>query len=68
MSASRDASRRRYKLKDELRYWVTLDLIRRRGLRIEEFGTGWRVCGSGVDVLASDLRVLEPPDLEPARY
>lgn len=68
MSKSESPAHRRYALARELRYWVTLDLIRRRGLRIEEFGIGWRVCGRGVDVLASDLRVLEPPDLEPARY
>ncbi len=42
-------------------------LIAERGLRVERFGAGWRVCGPGVDVLITQLRFLSETDLTPAR-
>lgn len=39
--------------------------IAQRGLRIEPFGLGWRVFGTGVDLLLASLEAISSADLDP---
>ncbi|MDT3680760.1 MAG: hypothetical protein ROZ64_18245 [Burkholderiaceae bacterium] len=45
----------------ELRARILLQHYR---MRVERFGVGWRVVGSGVDTLVSDLWIITPAEVE----
>ena len=45
-----------------------LESLRRRGLAVLPFGKGWRVLGTGVDILTATLAGLTDSDLAPVRF
>lgn len=46
---------------------VIRHLIEQRNLTLTRTGRAWRVTGPGVDLKASDLSVINPADLLPAK-
>lgn len=46
---------------------ILLALVRRRGLPVTQSGQAVRVIGPGVNVMASDLRDIDPHDLLPPK-
>ncbi|KAA0218673.1 MAG: hypothetical protein DWB43_04435 [Lautropia sp.] len=46
---------------------ATLAMLAKRKLRLTPFGRGWRIVGTGVDVLVTDWRRIHPDDLRPLR-
>lgn len=44
---------------------IVLDIIARRGLHLETRGQAVKIYGRGIDLLVSDLSVVEKRDLDP---
>ena len=42
--------------------------IQRRGLSCTRQGNTWRISGSGIDILTTDLAYIEPSQLRPAGW
>lgn len=44
----------------------TLATLERRGFKVSPFGLGWRVLGTGIDILTATLASLSETDLKAA--